>query len=387
MVLAMKFQSLIFVILSALLVVACATPPKMILKPVPYSDLKGWDEAKVTQAMPALMASCEIWLKRAEDLAVKHIGGVAGWWQKPCQTLIDLQPLQPTDKALRHVFEAGWMPVAVMNHANPEGLFTGYYEIDLRGSRTKTEQYRYPLYGLPEGEKPLPTRAEIEDGALDGSGLELVYVDDPVQLYFLHVQGSGRVNFEDGSVMSVTYAGQNGYDYVSIGKILIEDEVITQEAMTAPVLKTWLREHPSAGVALMRQNPSYIFFRSDETKKPIGAAGLPVWPEHSLAVDKRFIPYHVPLWLETTLPVDAEGVPVSVSEAGVAEQTAVNYRRMMVAQDTGGAIRGVVRGDVFFGGGERAELLAGHMKQTGRYYLMLPRAYQTIFADKEQAGE
>ena len=202
---------------------------------------------------------------------------------------------------------------------------------------------------------PFHDRAAIDAGALDGDNLAVVWVDDPVDAFFLHIQGSGRIALADGSELRVGYAAQNGHAYTAVGLILIDDGEVTREAMSMQAIRTWLAANPDRARDLMNRNRSYVFFAVLDGDGPLGSEGVALTPGRSLAVDRRFLPMSVPLWLDSTLP---------------GEQP---LRRLMIAQDTGGAIRGPVRGDVFWGYGEDAADIAGRMKSRGRYYLLLPR--------------
>lgn len=206
--------------------------------------------------------------------------------------------------------------------------------------------------------RPFPPRAEIEAGALEGEGLEILWIDDPVDGFFLHIQGSGRVAMNDGRIVRLGYAGQNGHPYVAIGRELIERGAIPRERMSMQAIRAWLKNNPDDAPRLMASNPSFVFFRELKGPGPIGAHGVPLTPGRSLAVDRSFIPLGVPVWLDTTDPLSPE----------------TPLRRLVVAQDTGGAIRGPVRGDLFWGFGADAAAKAGPMKQAGRYYLLLPKA-------------
>jgi membrane-bound lytic murein transglycosylase A len=277
----------------------------------------------------------------------------------------------------------------VLDGSNPEGLFTGYYEPLLNGSRRFGRPYTVPLYRPPadllhidlgrfnptlagyaiygriEGGEFVPyySRRDIDAGALAGRGLELLWVDDPIDKFFLQIQGSGQVRLDDGSLVRVGYAGQNGHPYRAIGRDLIEMEVLTPEQVTMPAIRAWLELHPNDALNIMERNRSYIFFEERPELAPddgpLGAEGVSLTAERSLAVDPRYIPFGVPIWLDTTAPFPEGAGPL---------------RRLVVAQDTGSAIKGVVRGDVFWGAGERAEAIAGHMKSRGRYAILLPKA-------------
>jgi membrane-bound lytic murein transglycosylase A len=206
--------------------------------------------------------------------------------------------------------------------------------------------------------KPYETRQEIDAGRLSGRDLELLWVDDPLDAFFLHIQGSGRVRLADGETVRVGYAGQNGQPYVAIGRLLAERGALRRDEVSLQSIRDWLAAHPAEAAEVLAANPSYVFFRLLEGDGPIGAHGVALTPGRSLAVDPSFVPLGVPVWLDTTDPLD-ERRPL---------------RRLMMAQDTGGAIRGAIRGDVFWGAGEEAKARAGRMRSRGRYYLLLPRA-------------
>ena len=362
-----------------------AAPPsadRYRLERVPFSSLPGWDADTHSAALPALLRSCERRLRRPPDEPVgpDGIAGVAGDWAPVC---LEARKVAGTsDQRVRYFLESQFAPYRVDGRDGPWGLFTGYYEPKLRGSRTADARHRVPIYRRPpdlvsvnlgsfrsawrgrhvagrqQGDSlvPYPTRAEIEDGGLNGRRLELLWVDDPIDAFFLHIQGSGRVVMQDGGVVRLGYAGRNGHPYVPIGRELVARGVVSQEDLSAEAVRSWLESHPAAGTALMRTNPSFVFFRVLEEDHPVGAEGVPLTPGRSLAVDTRFLPLGVPVWIDTLDPV--EKTPL---------------RRLVMAQDTGSAIRGPVRGDLFWGFGASAAKKAGSMKERGRYYLLLPQ--------------
>jgi membrane-bound lytic murein transglycosylase A len=280
--------------------------------------------------------------------------GGGGHWLAACRAATTTAG---DDLSARRFFERWFVPYLVLSAGSDEGMFTGYYEPILSGAWRRSARYTYPLYRAPALTSGLPSRAEIESGALAGRGLELLWVDDPIAAFFLHIQGSGLVQLEDGGVYRVGFAGQNGYSYFPIGRELIRRGEILPEQMSMQAIRVWLQAHPDEARSLMNLNPSYVFFRLRDGDAPIGAQGVALTPGRSLAVDPSFVPFGVPVWLDTTDPAQPQPL-----------------RRLVVAQDTGGAIKGPVRGDLFWGAGEDAELRAGLMKQTGRYYLLLPRA-------------
>jgi membrane-bound lytic murein transglycosylase A len=266
-----------------------------------------------------------------------------------------------------------------------EGLITGYYEPLLHGSPVKTKRFRYPVYGRPDdlvvvdlgalypelqGKRyrgrlnsnrvvPYYSRTEISQGKRPPDETVLAWVDDPVALFFLEIQGSGRIRLPDGKMLHVGYADQNGHPYVAIGRTLVDSGAMKLEEATMPAIRDWLKANPEKAQAVLNSNPSYVFFtlREPDNTGPIGALNVPLQPERSIAVDPNFIPLGSPVWFDTSLPGNSDARP---------------YRRLVFAQDTGGAIRGPVRADLFLGFGENAERIAGAMRQRGKLYVLLP---------------
>src|SRR6185295_10813052 len=230
----------------------------------------------------------------------------------------------------------------------------GRFRADLKGKR---------IAGKVEDGALVPyfDRKAIDEGALAGRGLELVWVDDPVDAFFLEIQGSGRIVLPDGEQIRVGYAGQNGYVYSAIGRELLKRGVLTKEQLSMQSIREWLEANPDEGRDVMRTNASYVFFRELSEEGPVGSLGVVLTPERSLAVDPLFVPLGVPVWIDTTIPAGAPG-------------GARPLQRLLVAQDTGGAINGPVRGDVFWGPGDEAAATAGSMRQPGRLWLLLPKA-------------
>jgi membrane-bound lytic murein transglycosylase A len=265
----------------------------------------------------------------------------------------------------RAFFELFFRPVLVED--GQPMLFTGYFEPQLRGSLTPDETYRFPLYALPTGfpaGTPMPTRAEIEDGALAGMGLEIAWVDDAVDLFFLQIQGSGRISLPDGRVIRVGYAGANGRPYTSIGQELVRQGIYTADQVSAEVIRNWAARNPEAGRDLLRLNESYVFFREVSEVPadlgPLGAMNRSVTTLRTVAVDPAYTPLGAPVWIE--------------------KDGAEPMRRLMIAQDTGSAIKGAQRADIFFGTGLAAGIRAGRIKDGGRMVILLPiqRAYAML---------
>ncbi|SDZ80585.1 membrane-bound lytic murein transglycosylase A [Desulfuromusa kysingii] len=340
------------------------------LKPVSWEQVDGWLLDRPAAALVAFQQSCKAIGKR--DM-----------WQQVCAEAIKIST--PGEKNSRDFFELYFQPYQVRNaDGSDDGIITGYYGPELEGSRTPTEEYRYPLYRLPDdmlivdldevypelskyrlrgrvvGNRVVPyfDRSEIDAGNDPLAGQELFWVKDPVDLFFLHIQGSGRIRLPDGELVMVNYANQNGHPYRSIGKLLLERNAMTRDQMSMQNIRSWVAENPEAGKQLLAENPSYVFFRelSAEFQSPPGALGVPLTALRSLAVDPRTIPLGAPVFLSTTFP-----------------GTDFPLKQLMVAQDTGGAIKGEVRADFFWGMGNDAGEIAGRMKQDGRLWVLLPK--------------
>ena len=348
-----------------------APPPAPLFTPVTFDALPGWRQDDLREAWPAFQASCRALAARAE-------------WKAPCAAgkVVDASDVA----AIRAYFETWFVPNLVRAADGADsGLITGYYEPLLHGARKRGGIYQTPLYKVPDdlitvdlasvypnlkgmrlrgrlvGKTVVPygSRAEIERARLPGK--ELVWVDDPVEAFFLEVQGSGRVQLDDaGETVRVAYADQNGYPYKAIGRWLIDQGELTSAQASAQGIKAWIVAHPERRQELLNVNPSYVFFKEerlpDPSVGPKGALGMPLTPGRSAAIDKTFLPLGVPLFLATTEP--ASDVPL---------------QPLMMGQDTGGAIRGAVRADFFFGFGSQAADNAGRMKQRGQIWVLLPK--------------
>lgn len=350
-----------------------------------FADLPGWAADDHRPALAALRVSCP----RLEQNGAGAFGGAADW--RPVCAEAARAETDRTKEAARLFFERNFVPVRVAAaDGSPDGLITGYYEPELAGARLRGGRFTVPLYLRPPdlvavdlgrfsadlaGKQiagrvdqgrllPYHDRAGIEGGALRNRKLELVWVDSATDKFFLQIQGSGRVVLQDGSVMRVGYAGTNGRPYTAIGRALIDRGIVEREKMSMQAIREWLAANPEEGATLMRTNESYVFFRELTGPGPIGALGVPLTPGRSLAIDRRRFPLGMPVWLDTVLP-DDDARPM---------------RRLMVAQDTGGAIRGAVRADVFWGHGKQAAERAGRMKSPGRYWFLRPRSVATAAA-------
>ncbi|MEE4349018.1 MAG: MltA domain-containing protein [Pacificimonas sp.] len=344
---------------------------------VSFAGLPGWQGAHVEGALTAFRKSCFAVQRRTDRTGIVTPED----WAAPCAAAADL----PDDPATaRRFFETAFLPVAI---GDTEAFVTGYYEPEIEGCREPRPGCNVPIHGMPSDlvrvEQPDPDnpgetitplgriddngdyqlywdRAAIAAGALKGRNLEIAYAKDYIELFFLQIQGSGRVRMDDGSVMRIGYAGQNGREYVGIGRRLAEMDALAPGEASMQGIMRWLRANPDDGRALMFENKSYIFFRELTGEGPLGAMNVAVTPEVSLAADPRFTPLGAPVFL-TTRYLDEDRIYKPLS-------------RLMVAQDTGGAIKGANRFDFFWGPGQRARTIAGGMAEDGEAYILLPRA-------------
>lgn len=312
-----------------------------------FEALDGWEADNHRAALTSFLETCD----KLTDPD----------WRPICAFAADAGASDASAKAF---FELFFKPVIV---GNPPALFTGYYEPELNGSLTRSPRFAYPIYRRPPELKDgqvYHDRASIEGGALRGRGLEIAWLEDPVEVYFLHIQGSGRVRLPDGRVLRVGYGGRNGHAYRSIGQEMIRRGTHTADQLSAQEIRAWVRANGRAGSDMLNYNPSYIFFRKLDDlpadKGPIGAMGRSITAMRSVAIDPDFTPLGAPVWVEK----DGRD-PI---------------RALMVAQDTGGAIKGPQRADIFYGTGDGAGNAAGTVKDAGRLILLLPidRAYAML---------
>ena len=360
---------------------------KLQITPWTFSTLEGWIDDDQGRALLAFQKSCDKILSLPADYKLSVNGAVPSGqvknWQGAC---LASQELNSNDKGLaRRFFETWFAPYEVKDlNVNDQGLFTGYYEPQLNGSTVRGGAYQIPLLSRPkdlvsvnlgnfDGDlggntiwgrvvkdrlKPYPNRADIENGALGDLAKPILWVASIVDAFFLQIQGSGQVKLPNGEIVHVGFAGKNGQPYRSIGRLLIKQGEIPADRLTMDAIRKWIDVRPQAGPKLLQHNPTYVFFKILNGDGPLGAQGVALTAGRSLAIDRRFMPLGVPIWLQTRDPLNKDKP----------------FNRLMVAQDTGGAIKGVVRGDIFFGSGKRATKRAGNMKHPGRYFILLPHS-------------
>lgn len=362
--------------------------PQLKLAHTEYSALEGWNDASQQQALHAFEKTCSRILKSAPDQKV-GLGTNIKDWQAPCRNLPD--PKTATAGMAKAYFENWFTPYAAQSGDETEGLFTGYYEAGLRGSLVRTGLYQTPLRARPQdlvmvnlGEfipdlkgqriagrvkngqlKPYEDRKSIETGSLPKDmDIPLYWVDSAVDAFFLQVQGSGIVTLPDGSMQRIGYDGQNGHPYTAIGKELIARGALTKDNVSMQTIRDWLAAHPREAVEVMQTNKSYVFFKKLDGTGPVGAEGVALTPEVSMAVDHAIWPYGVPMYIDIDHPVESTKI-----------------HKLMVAQDTGGAIRGIIRGDFFWGYGDQAAAKAGPMKSSGKLWVLLPKQSTPTLAE------
>lgn len=339
-------------------------------KPISFAELDGWARDDQGAALKAFLVSCDRVRAPSEEKPV---------WRNTCDQA------RRTDPAEARAFFETWFTPSVVG-VNDGGLFTGYFEPELLGARQRDDLHRHPIYRKPDdlvrdqsGSRarrlsdgrtvsPYYSRADIARGALADRGLELFWMQDPVEAFFLEIQGSGRVKLPGGDVARVNYHDQNGHGYTAIGRVLVQEEEMTVEEASAESIKSWLRRNPDQAQRVMNANRSYVFFRElvdlDPSLGPLGAMEAPLTAGRSIAVDRDYYPLGAPVWVETVTP---EGP----------------WNRLMVAQDVGGAIRGPQRGDLYFGTGAEAGRIAGEMRQPGRIVVLTPKEAPLVVASNQ----
>jgi len=344
-----------------------------LMRPADWSQVEGFDKDNLGAAWGSLQQSCGVLKKNP-------------LWQSACEAVS--KQSRPTTSTIRVLLKENFQPWQVTNaDGTITGLITGYYEPLLKGSRIRTEQYRYPLYSRPDdmvtvdlssiypelanrklrgrlkGNKLTPyySRGEIEVTPSPIAGKELLWTDDVVDLFFLQIQGSGLIKLDSGELVHVGYDDQNGQPYLSIGKVLIDRGELTSDKASMQGIKDWGRKNLDKLRDLLNSNPSYVFFRElpKDLSGPPGALGVPLAAERSIAVDPRYIPLGAPVFLSATYPNSTKPL-----------------QRLMMAQDTGGAIKGAVRADFFWGTGNDAGKQAGAMKQQGKLWVLMPKGYK-----------
>nr|WP_161850978.1 MltA domain-containing protein [Bradyrhizobium sp. CCBAU 051011] len=355
--------------------------------PVAWSEIAGWSADDHLAAYKAFRISCRpIAAQQKPPVDPKALGTSL---RDPCRIAKGLE-LSDGAKA-RAFFEEHFLPVRISRLGEGEGFVTGYYEPIVDGSRTENEVYKVPVYrrpsnlfvrGTTQGSVGLPNkgqvfrkigrrklvpyydRAEIEDGAIAGRGLEICFLKEQTDLLFSQIQGSARVSLDDGSTLRINYDAHNGFPYTAVGRILIERNIIPKDQMSMQKIREWMEQNPNEADELRRQNKSYVFFREvqlSDKDEAVGAQGVPLTPGRSIAVDKALHVYGTPFFIEGELPIESE-------------LSKTPFRRLMIAQDTGSAIVGPARADLYFGAGLDAGKVAGRLRHNARFVMLVPKS-------------
>ena len=357
--------------------------------PLGWSDVTGWSDDDHLAAYKTFRASC----KTIATHQVPEPKALGGSLSEPCRTAKSLELTD--DSRAKIFFEENFSPLRISRLGEPDGFVTGYYEPVLDGSRTQTDVYNVPVYrrpsnlfvrGFKQDATSLPNkgpvyrkigrrklvpyydRGEIEDGIIAGRGLELAWLKDPTDLLFAQIQGSARIRFDDGGTVRINYDAYNGYPYTAVGRVLIERGIIPREDMSMQKIREWMAQNPDGANELRRQNRSYIFFRQinlSDKDEAVGAQGIPLTAGRSIAVDKSLHVYGTPFFIEGELPIESE-------------KSKTPFHRLMIAQDTGSAIIGPARADLYFGAGQEAGRISGRLRHPMHFVMLVPKSLDPV---------
>ncbi|HWE77069.1 MAG TPA: MltA domain-containing protein [Pseudolabrys sp.] len=334
--------------------------------PLTFAEMKGWRGDDHRASYAAFVKSCRAILNSSKAQRAKR--AMLGGLFVACQQAAKLQ--DPDDARTRQFFEDNFRPMRIAKAGDVDGFFTGYYETEVDGSPVKTAEYNIPFYGIPSKFKGRSTvfgqydRTQIESGAIAGKGLTLCWVKDPIDVLFAQIQGSTRVKLPDGQLLRLNYIASNGKPYYPVGKYLIDQGIIARQDMSMDRIRDWMEANPVEGRALRDKNRSYVFFEKTPllpTTQIIGAQGVPLTPLRSVAVDKSLHIYGTPIWIDANLPL-------------LSEEPSTPFRHLVIAQDTGSAIVGPARADIFFGAGNLLGHVAGRIKDHGEFVMLVPKS-------------
>ncbi|MBI78428.1 MAG: murein transglycosylase [Rhodospirillaceae bacterium] len=329
---------------------------------IKINSLPGWVHGEQGDALLPFWLSCQRLMRPANlksHVSVKF--GQMNLWRRSCRKLD--QKKFGNHIYARKYFEKNFRAYLVGQRfsGKTEGLFTGYYEPHFDGALKRFGQYQTPIYPPPDNLNQATgryfSRKQINNGALQNDVEPIAWLKNPVDVFFLQIQGSGRIKLPNGEILRVGYAGHNRHPYTSIGKVLVDRQELSQEALSMQAIRSWLKKNPMKVIDLLELNARYIFFSRVIGLGPLGAQGVVLTPGRSLAIDPRFLTYGLPVWIDTKDPLNID----------------IAFQRLLITQDTGGAIRGAVRGDIFFGHGLSAAKNAGHMNRRGRYFVFIPK--------------
>jgi membrane-bound lytic murein transglycosylase A len=364
-------------------------------EPVEWSELDGWARDDHATAFAAFLQSCRV-LSGTKQQPNREAAAIGMALAAICRRAFDAVPLN--EEGARKFFEENFRPLRISKLGQVNGFLTGYYEPIIDGSRVPTSEFTAPLYRRPpnlvvsgrlklgdvfpsKGVKvgrrvgrrkivPYYDRGEIEDGALDGWHLEICWLRSQLDVLFAQIQGSARIRLQDGSILRVNYDSHNGWPYTSVGRVLVERNIIPKDEMSMQRIRDWMEANPEAAKDVRRQNKSYVFFRITDLpieEEAVGGEGVPLMPGRSIAIDRSLHAYGTPFFI-------AADLPIANTKAGT------KFRRLVFAQDTGSAIVGPARADIYFGAGDEAGRIAGRIRQPGEFVMLLPRALDPVRA-------
>jgi membrane-bound lytic murein transglycosylase A len=367
-------------------------------EPVDWTDLDGWQSDDHAAAFAAFLTSCQtLDIKHRRD---QNLTAIPAALKDVCERARAAIPLD--EDGARKFFEDNFSPIRINRVGDTDGFLTGYYEPIIDGSRVPTGQFTAPLYRRPPnlvvsgwrrlGKDAFPskgvlvgrrfgrrrivpyyTRAEIEDGALDGWHLEICYLHDQVDALFAQIQGSARIRLEDGTILRVNYDSHNGWPYIAVGRLLVADKIMTPDQVSMQSIRDWMEANPDLGNGVRRQNSSYVFFRITDLAtedEAVGGEGVELMPGRAMAIDRALHAYGTPFFIQAALPIADNKV-------------ATKFDRLMIAQDTGSAIVGPARADIYFGAGAEAARIAGRIKNPGDFVMLIPRALDPVEAGRD----
>jgi len=347
--------------------------PNVQLETTSWSKISGWAEDNHAAAFATFLNSCKVMVRGAPSRHASQPFYVA--LQSACRRALKASPRNSA--AARIFFERNFRPMRIAPLGETNGFVTGYYEPIIAGSRVPSAEFNVPLYRTPHDLADHESghyfdRAAIEEGALKNRKLEICWLKDPTDLFFAQIQGSARVRLEDGKVLRLNYDSHNGWPYTPIGRILIAREIVPKEEMSMDRIREWIEANPKEGKELRRRNKSYVFFRETnlgDYEEPVGAEGVSLTPRRSIATDKSLHVYGTPFFIEAELPLDNE-------------RSENFFQHLMVSQDTGSAIRGPARADLYFGAGDGAAHVAGRFRHPAQFTILIPREIDPVIAGR-----
>jgi membrane-bound lytic murein transglycosylase A len=366
-------------------------------EPVEWADLDGWTSDDHAAAFAAFLGSCRTLQNRHRQ--ARELTAIPAALRDICEAARQAIPLD--QEGAKKFFEDHFRPIRISKLGDTDGFLTGYYEPIIAGSRVPTENFTAPLYRrppnlVPAGRRklgeafpskgvfvgrrvgrrkivPYYDRGEIEDGALDGWHLEICYLHDPVDVLFAQIQGSARVKLEDGTILRVNYDSHNGWPYTPVGRVLAEQKLMTRDQVSMQSIRDWMEANPEQAKEIRRQNKSYVFFRITDLAtedEAVGGQGVRLMPGRSIAIDRALHAYGTPFFIQAELPI-------------ANQKAGTKFDRLMIAQDTGSAIVGPARADIYFGAGDEAARIAGRIKNPGIFVMLLPRELDPVAAGSD----